>query len=303
MKRKLILIFCVTLFSSVTTLADIPAAYVDIGYGARPMGMGGAFTALASDAHSIFWNPAGLSNLRKNHFTAMYTKQFNLIPYALGAYAFQIKNNSFGFAFITSGNDVLRESTLIGSFARSIKLPLVGATGLGINVRYRNAAFGNNADGGEDRSQGSANGFGVDFGVMKYIGRGARFGLYLRDAVNSLTYDNSTRGVSYSESVPAGLVLGIAQRIHKTAILAIDLEKSLYADVVDKIHIGSELSVIKYLVIRGGMWQNVKAEVNRNYSLGLGIRIVKRSFGAQFDFAYLFNDLANSPRISFSLLH
>jgi hypothetical protein len=301
--RKLIPIFMAVLFVSQTILADIPAAYVDIGYGARPMGMGGAFTALASDAHSIFWNPAGLSYLKKNHFTGMYTKQFNLIPYALGAYAFPMGKTSLGIAFLTSGNDVLRESTLVGSLARTFRLPLIGTAGIGLNIRYRNATFGNNADGGENRSQGSANGFGLDFGMIKNLGRGTRFGLFLRDSINNLSYDNSTRAESYSESVPAGLVLGVAQRIHKTAVLAIDLEKSLYSDVADKVHIGSELSLMKYIVVRGGMWQNIKADVVRNYSVGFGVRIAKRSFGAQFDFAYLFNDLANTPRISFSLLH
>lgn len=303
MRIKQILICIVVLLSSQVILADIPAAYVDIGYGARPMGMGGAFTALASDAHSIFWNPGGMANLKKDHFTGMYTKQYNLIPYALGAYAFRVKKFSLGIAFLTSGNDVLRESTLVGSFARAVKLPLFGTTGIGFNIRYKNAAFGNNVDGGENRSQGSANGFGLDFGASKYIGRGTRFGFFLKDVFNNLTYDNTTRGESYSESVPTGLVFGIARRIHKTAILAVDLEKSLYADVADKVHIGSEIGLMRYLVVRGGMWQNLKADVNRNYTLGFGVRIVKKSFGAQFDFAYLFNDLANTPRISFSLLH
>ncbi|MBI5700260.1 hypothetical protein HZC34_00220 [Candidatus Saganbacteria bacterium] len=32
-----------------------------IGYGARPMGMGGAYTALANDANAAYWNPAGFA--------------------------------------------------------------------------------------------------------------------------------------------------------------------------------------------------------------------------------------------------
>jgi long-subunit fatty acid transport protein len=301
MKKLLLISFLLIGIS--TGFADIPAAYVDIGYGARPMGMGGAFTALAADAHSVFWNPAGLAFLRKNNFTAMYTKQLDLIPYALGAYAFPAERNYFGVAFITSGDDALRESTLIGSYAKPLRLPVLGVAALGINFRYRNSTFGANADGGENRSQGSANGFGFDLGFLKTVGKGTRLGLFLRDAVNSMTYNNTTRDVTYSESIPAALITGIAQRIHKKAILAVDLEKALYDDVADKIHIGSELSVLRFLVLRGGMYQNIKAEVNRNYSMGLGLRIMKKSFGAQFDFAYLVNDIANSPRISFSLLY
>ena len=35
----------------------------EAGFGARPLGMGGAFTAVADDANAIFWNAAGLGRL------------------------------------------------------------------------------------------------------------------------------------------------------------------------------------------------------------------------------------------------
>ncbi len=37
-----------------------------MGIGARAMGMGGAFTAVADDATAVCWNPAGLAQLRDN---------------------------------------------------------------------------------------------------------------------------------------------------------------------------------------------------------------------------------------------
>jgi hypothetical protein len=41
--------------------------------GARPMGMGGAFTAISDDINAIYWNPAGLSELKKTEF--IYTHE------------------------------------------------------------------------------------------------------------------------------------------------------------------------------------------------------------------------------------
>ena len=35
--------------------------FMKIGVGARPVGMGGAYTAVADDANALFWNPAGLA--------------------------------------------------------------------------------------------------------------------------------------------------------------------------------------------------------------------------------------------------
>ena len=50
-------------------VSDIPAAFADIGYGARPMGMGGAFLAIADDANAVMWNPAGLVRLPSSQLT------------------------------------------------------------------------------------------------------------------------------------------------------------------------------------------------------------------------------------------
>ena len=47
---------CVAIF--VTLIFSIPASAL---FGTRPMGMGGAYTALADDYSAIYWNPAGLA--------------------------------------------------------------------------------------------------------------------------------------------------------------------------------------------------------------------------------------------------
>ncbi len=62
-------------------LSNIPGAFVDVGYGVRPMGMGGAFTAISDDPNSAYWNPAGLLKVANPGVSLMYTKQMNLIPY------------------------------------------------------------------------------------------------------------------------------------------------------------------------------------------------------------------------------
>ena len=39
-----------------------------MGIGARAIGLGGAFVAIADDASATFWNPAGLTSIRGNQF-------------------------------------------------------------------------------------------------------------------------------------------------------------------------------------------------------------------------------------------
>lgn len=43
-----------------------------LGFGARAMGMGGAFTAVADDATAASWNPAGLSQMTSSEFSLVY---------------------------------------------------------------------------------------------------------------------------------------------------------------------------------------------------------------------------------------
>ncbi len=52
------------------------AAFEDVGAGARAPGMGNAFTAIADDVYTVFYNPAGLGTLDRMQFGATYAKLF-----------------------------------------------------------------------------------------------------------------------------------------------------------------------------------------------------------------------------------
>jgi hypothetical protein len=70
------LLFFILLASSISLLAPLKvrSAFEDIGAGARPLGMGSAFSAVADDANTVYYNPAGLGQLRHPQFTAGYGK-------------------------------------------------------------------------------------------------------------------------------------------------------------------------------------------------------------------------------------
>ena len=48
-----------------TNVGTAGAQFLKIGPGARVDSLGGAFSALANDVTSIYWNPAGISQLEK----------------------------------------------------------------------------------------------------------------------------------------------------------------------------------------------------------------------------------------------
>ena len=62
----LIVLICVTTTvfgQNVSKVGTTAAAFLEIEVGARAVGMGGAFMAVANDATTIYWNPAGLARL------------------------------------------------------------------------------------------------------------------------------------------------------------------------------------------------------------------------------------------------
>lgn len=70
--------------ASAETLAG---EFMTLGAGARSLGMGGAFCAVANDASSIYWNPAGMSGTDKRQALFMHAEQFgDLINYNFASF-------------------------------------------------------------------------------------------------------------------------------------------------------------------------------------------------------------------------
>lgn len=80
MKTKFSLTFFVAALLCFAQIASAQLAGVDfntLGGGAKARGMGGAFMGVADDVTAVFWNPAGISQIRKNEFTIEFKNSFN----------------------------------------------------------------------------------------------------------------------------------------------------------------------------------------------------------------------------------
>jgi hypothetical protein len=103
------------------------AAFLKIGPGARPVGMGEAYTGVADDIHAIYWNPAGLGRLERPELTGMHMQWFQDIQYEFAAFAFPTRSlGTWGFAVSnlhTDNIDRRLEDTdeAIGQFGSSDK--------------------------------------------------------------------------------------------------------------------------------------------------------------------------------------
>lgn len=118
--RALILILCLTLpvLPSGLQAAKYAGEFMALGGGARAMGMGGAFIAVADDATTCFWNPAGLASFGPRasapdawQAVLMHSERFgDLIDYNFLSAAFPTGDGTsgWGVSVIHMGIDDIR---------------------------------------------------------------------------------------------------------------------------------------------------------------------------------------------------
>jgi hypothetical protein len=181
--------------------------FLSIGVNARALGMASAYTSVADDVTSGYWNPAGLNNLKyKYDISLMHTQYFaGIANYDYAGFATRIDSVSvlsisvirFGIddipdtRFLYDANGALNYNNIrffsaadyafLISYAR--KLSILGGLDVGGNAKiiYRHA--GNFA---------TAWGYGLDIGLSKKIG-GFKIGLMLRDVTGTYnTWSHNT---------------------------------------------------------------------------------------------------------------
>jgi hypothetical protein len=136
----------------ISSVDSATAAFLDGGWGARPVGMGGAFSALADDTNAPLFNPAGLSQLQWNQATAMYARLFSGLTLYAGddtvrldqSYlAFATKASRYGSFGLSWANftttHLYREDTMTLSWGKNLgdMVPAFNnALSIGFNLKY-----------------------------------------------------------------------------------------------------------------------------------------------------------------------
>ncbi len=77
-------------------------SFLKIGAGGRAAGMGEAFTAIADDPSTTYWNPAGLVLIEKSQFMFTHNEWLQDITHEFVAVNFNIGKNYFGLSLITN---------------------------------------------------------------------------------------------------------------------------------------------------------------------------------------------------------
>jgi hypothetical protein len=130
MPRKYYLLFAafllsVTSINAQTEFGKYAGEFMAIGIGGRPLGMGGAFTGVADDVTSGYYNPAGLANLNYPQLSLMHSEQFgNLVNYEYASVGIPFQEDlSFGVSVMRLAIDGIpdtREALINGQTGSKI---------------------------------------------------------------------------------------------------------------------------------------------------------------------------------------
>jgi len=282
MALALVLLFA--LAAGATTLAaEDPvgtAAMLDIGLGARALGMGGAHIAVVDDAATIYYNPAGLAFMEGRHVVSLYTNQFGAANYMglgyaqryVGAGAMKLDASGIDetdeFANVTGVFGVTDLTLILGAAAK-----VMPQFGVGGAVKYYSQALPSN----------SGRGVTGDIGVLFATDSGKfRVGAVCRNVLGSLKYDSG-----HTDAFDRSLGAGVAVRPMDNLLLAADV---IWKDGIDA-RIGGEFRLGKFALRAGGGYRDEKL----SFSAGAGFLLPAFSI----DYAYQTHSiLPDSHRLS-----
>ncbi|UCE05514.1 MAG: PorV/PorQ family protein, partial [bacterium] len=245
--------------------------------GARPLGLGETFVAIADDGNAAYWNPAGLQTLKRLVFNSMYTNLYNIqglrniylsqmFPitqrYAIGA-------SWFYFGFNDDEFDFYRHKIHISFGARTYKNLYIGA-----NLKYLNT--GAKLD---EFSMGKANGFGYDFGALYSLPL-KDIGFLKRINLGMMIHDIGGTAVAYSRTnnsetiLPQNIRFGLSFYFKEMISLKwFSLRDALLAfDFDDRFHVGTEAWLLDILGLRAGLQKDFHTDERMIYSFGLSLR-------------------------------
>ena len=270
------------------------ADFLKIGTGARGAAMGEAQSAVADDAHSLYWNPAALSRLRYQEVTFMHNDltenvRYNQVSYAhptndKGTFAAGINILNYGDikgydenGLATSGVDA-RSMLFSAAWSKrfSSKSPLMG----GVGVKFLSSELAGY----------SASGAMIDLGVLypfegKY--RGLTLSANMRNIGPDVKYDQT------GSPLPRTTVFGLGYSgLGGNLVLAADF----IAPKGDTGYIASglEYTVFKMLKLRLG-YNGLSQFVGTGITYGMGLQFSQWNL----DYALVpYGDFGNTNRIS-----
>lgn len=335
MLRRLFIISILTVVFGIqlnaqTVISKYAGEFMAIGVGGRPLGMGGAYTAVANDVTAGYYNPAGLAHLNYPQISLMHDERYgNLVNYDFAGIAIPYgKDMSFGLSVMRLGIDGIpdtREALIDGSTKQVIydiynpnarldptKVKEFSnqdwAFYLTFAKRYSDKFYygANFKIIRRDIAEFGATGIGFDVGAVYMPMENLKLGANIQDVTTTLVAWNTGRNELITPTLKIGAAYGL-EFLGGSLTPALDFdirfENRRFASnfnigpVSFDMHAGLEYNFKNIISIRGG-YNDVK-----QFTVGAGIKLPKLNI--DYSFAKFSENstytLPNTHRISIML--
>lgn len=303
-------------FSQITKTGTTAAKFLSIGVGPRAIAMGGAFTSVGNDASSLYWNPAGISNVSKYEAMFTHTNLFKDLDISLNYAALVIPTEGWGNFGISvtaldyGTMDVTTEyypegtgerfSASSYSFGLSYTRVITEDFSAGITVKYIRELIYNSSADGIAFDVGTV--FNTPFYGIKFSSIISNYGtkmqimgedLLLRyDADPQRNGNNQTVDAYYKTDkfeLPLKLQIGLSKEFEfmedYSFTLAVDATHA--NDNSEYLNIGGELSLFdEIFFIRGGYKSLFLEDSQEGLTLGVGLNYDVEVINFGFDYAF-----------------
>ncbi len=312
-----IILFRIPLFAqSVTKVGTTAAGFLNIDVGARAISMGGAFTSIANDITSMYWNSAGIARLSQSQ--AMFSHSEWIADMAFNYSGIAIPMGNWGTlganaTFLTMSDmerttiaepDGTGEMFSAGSYSVGLCYArnLTDRFSIGINLKlvnehiYHSQAYGVALDVGTlftTRFYGLTMGMNIsNFGTkMQLSGRN----MLTQSDIDPQIYGNNPNINAHLDTdrydMPLLFRIGVSMDVLKGAgnsnlILAVD---ALHPnDDVESLNLGGEYTFNEMYSLRAGYRSLFVEDANGGLSLGAGLKYrLKGQSKIVVDYAYL----------------
>ncbi|MBI3292238.1 MAG: PorV/PorQ family protein [Elusimicrobia bacterium] len=294
----LILLLPTTLWAA--GVGTTAAQFLKIGVGARALALGGAYVAVADDAHALYWNPAGAAHLKSPELAASYNNLYQDTSQGYIGYVQPRGKAAWGGAVdylqvakiearqgdtaSPDYNFTARDTAVLGSYAYADILPQLS---LGLSLKYLQLHLDSK----------HARAFAVDLGSL-YKVRGAPLTL----GVAVLNVGSKVKFDSESDPLPLGIKAGIAYRLWGEKLLIATGVDSWIRDKRTFGQLGMEWKPLALLAIRAGYQLGHGQDQLGGKKIGLGGGAGFHLKMVNVDYAFVpFGDLGDTHRFSLGL--
>jgi hypothetical protein len=227
-------VFAAGVLRAATPSTDVGGVFDDVDVGTRPLGMGGAFVAVADDANAAQDNPAGMAFFNDSDRYATFTHSdlfgLDFLERDYGAYA---QGDNTGFGAIGVSWNRLSVDLNPGSWAENA-IEYSGAKqvygfgehawarlSIGWQLKYLDVVSDLSQDVvGDSVGGGNAEGWGTGLGAMLKLGRQLSLGLMAEDLYSTLTWSSGT-----VENIPMTLKEGAAYHVDNQTLLSAEVRE------------------------------------------------------------------------------